>query len=74
MEFVQIHIPTIQNWEVLGQKVTAKGDTFLDFCLKNWLAILIGVALVIGFLYAIMSKSTPEEPPQKPIIPPKSGN
>ena len=74
MEFVQIHIPTIQNWEVLGQKVTAKGETFLDFCLKNWWAILIGLFLLGYFLYAIISKSAPEEPPQKPIIPPKSGN
>ena len=69
MEFVQIHIPTIQNWEVLGQKVTAKGETFLDILKKHWeLAVLIGL-IVLGVIIYFATK-----PKQKRDEPPKSGN
>ena len=65
MEFIQAHVPTIPNWNVIGQTVTENTNSLVKLFKDYWVAITIILLLTGVILWHFASKKPKSDNPLK---------
>ena len=65
MEFIQAHVPTIPNWNVIGQTVTENTNSLVKLFKDYWVTITIVLLIVGVILWRLTSKKPKSDDPLK---------